>query len=154
MKNHCAILLGAWGILAAGAAPALAGPCAQQLSDLRKLVSAQDAGSGPVTPHPGQGVTDQQNTAASQPGAGNTVSNKAMSDATKTTAASDQDVRRQETNQPTASQQASGASSSDDRLGRIDSAIKDATMLDNQGDSTCKAKVQEAQHLLENRLTQ
>jgi hypothetical protein len=175
MKRTHAVLLGAAALWGFGATGALAGPCAEQLSQIEKTLSSKDAGSGPVVS--GGGMAGQN--ATGQSAAGQTASNteanttreagtkggantdptRSMNQATSQTAASPQDVQRQLQGSPTASQaagtsqstgsgQTAESGSTADQATRIRTAFDRARQLDNQGSEACTGAVAEVEQLM------
>ncbi len=150
---HAASALGALLFVGFGVPGAVAGPCAQQISQLEKAMSSKDAGSGPVS-------TGNASPAASIGGqtghrepphevgtqGGKTGPTPAMNQASSQTATSAQDVRRQQQNEPTAAN-ATGAVPAEDRTAKMEAALQRARQLDSQNSADCKGAVNEAQKL-------
>jgi hypothetical protein len=138
--------------LALFASPALAGPCADQIADIQKRVSAVDAGSGPiVSGSPGTTGSTAPNVpkAGEAPGTEATAANNAL---TRDRAASPADVRAQTQGQPTASEAASRGTGVNDRMLAVTNALDRARTADAANNSTdCTSAVNEARRLLDQR---
>jgi len=153
---HAAAALGALLFVGFGVPGAVAGPCSQQISQLEKIMSSKDAGSGPVSTgnaSPAASIGGQTGHRApphevGTQGAEKTGPTKAMNQASSRTATSAQDVRRQQQNEPTAAN-ATGAVSAQDHTAKVEAAISRARQLDGQNNADCKNAVKEAQRMVE-----
>lgn len=165
MIRTAAFLLGAAAVSLT--APALAGPCSQQISALEKQMSSKDAGAGPVSSgnnnnpaitEAGSGTratTEASRTAAEirTPGQGasgeRTGPTGSMNQATSGSAASPQDVQRQQQGQPTAAQAArTGVQTGGQSQSQAMAALDRARNLDKAGDTGCMSAVDDAKRLL------
>jgi hypothetical protein len=163
MKSAHLVTLAGLSLLASVSA-AQAGPCTDQITELRKTLASTDAGAGPTmkgTPAEpsATGATapagaDVAATPSQTPKAGElpgTEATAAMSTATQGRATSPQDVRAQTQGQPTSSQVAAGAPAGSDRVMQAQAALERATMADEKGDATaCNSAVGDARRILGN----
>ena len=97
MNANAVVLVGV-AALSLSLTSATAGPCTTEIDSLTKVLAARDAGSGPSP-----GATDGTQSAA--PPSGQHPPTAAMSQESRGTATSAEDVRRQAAGQPTAAQQ-------------------------------------------------
>src|SRR5215216_3674243 len=158
-----AFILASVALFALGVSSAIAGPCATEIDNLVKVITAKDAGSGP-TP----GASAGSSTAAPS---NEHPATAAMSEAAKGTATSAEDARRQTAGQPTAAQQGTGgppaqhpptaamseatrtqaappASTSSANTGEASAALNRARMLDQQGkEAECMEALRQAKQL-------
>jgi hypothetical protein len=127
------------GVLFVGSANA--GPCANEIANLTKSLATKDAGSGP-TP----GAQASANQRSSNP-SDQHPPNTAMREQTEGKATSPEDVRRQNTGQPTVAQPGAANTTPDNTTGKGD-ALKRARMLDAQGkEAECMQAIREAKQL-------
>jgi hypothetical protein len=127
----------AWGI-----GPAVAGPCASEINNLTKTLSAKDAGSGPT---PGASVGTQPATDTS----GQHPPTAVMSQEAQSKAMSPDDTRRQSQGQPTAAQEGNTQQpAAKPTLADASAALAQARDFDRQGkEAECMASVKQAQQL-------
>src|SRR5262245_13917852 len=109
------------GFLFVGSANA--GPCTNEIANLTKSLTSKDAGSGP-TP----GAQAPANQRSSKPSDQHPPTT-AMREQTEGKATSPEDVRRQNTGQPTAAQPGA-ANTNPDKTTGVGDALKRAQMLD------------------------
>lgn len=154
-QSHAtAVAVGALLFVGSGIPAAVAGPCAQQISQLEKSLSSKDAGSGPVNTgnaSPAASIGGQTGHRAPPHEVGTqqgekTGPTKSMNQASSQTATSAQDVRRQQQNEPTAAN-ATGAFHAEDRTAKMEAALQRARQLDSENNADCKSAVSEAQQL-------
>jgi hypothetical protein len=145
--------------LLASAGAGQAGPCADQITDLRKTMASTDAGSGPTMKGTEPGATGSTAAGANVsatptqvPKAGETPKTEAtpaMNAVTQNQATSPQDVRSQIQGQPTSSQVASGAAGGSDRMKQVEAALDRARMADEKGDASgCNSALGDARRVL------
>lgn len=143
-------------ILAMGwaAAPAVAGPCTEEIAEVRKTLSqtpdlgaattgalsGSAPGSVPETAPPAGAKADQEKTAGD---AGMTQMNQASGQV----ATSAQDVRQQQKGQPTAAQ--GGDTASSDKMTMAKNELDRAVMLDQQGSADCTGALGEVRRMME-----
>jgi alpha-L-fucosidase len=123
-------------------APASAGPCADEINNLSKLMASRDAGSGPTV-----GAASSPSSRTTQSQGGETQQHPptaTMSKETEGRATSPEDVQRQTTGRPTAAEQSQRAASDTGQQPAVE-ALNRARMLDQQGnEAECMAAVQQA----------
>lgn len=165
MIRTTAILLGVAAL--PYCAPAFAGPCSQQIGALEKQMNSKDAGAGPVSAgnnnnpaitEAGSGTrsTPEASRSAAEVGTsgqgaagGRTSPTRSMNQATSGSAASAQDVQRQQQGQPTAAQAAqAGVQTGGQNAAQAMAALDRARALDKAGDSGCTQAVEDAKRLL------
>jgi hypothetical protein len=150
-------------VLSTGAA--FAGPCSQQITELQRSLSSHDAGSGPVLTNRGVSSQNQVSEAGSasrstseasrnpaqvrtQNQTGRVGPTEAVSGATAGSAASAQDVRRQQQGEPTQAAAAysgtAGATTREDKLQKVNADLERARSLDAKNDQACLSAVDEA----------
>lgn len=153
------------GILGVLAGPALAGPCAEQISELSRMLS-NDPSMGPATTGALAGAAPgaiQQKAPAPDPDArsvdpapslspGGKTSGSAgtseMNAASSQIATSAQDVRLQQKGMPTVAQGGDPAKA-DDRMSQAKMALESARALDQQGSQDCMGKLDQARKLMQ-----
>lgn len=135
------------------AAPALAGPCTEEIAEVRKTLSQSPSlgaattgaisgaapGSIPETAAPSPSSADEAKTAGD---AGMTQMNKASGQI----ATSAQDARLQQQGQPTVAQGGNPASS--DKMTMAKNEFDRAVMLDQQGSADCTGALSEVRRMI------
>lgn len=133
-------------VLATAPSGALAGPCAEQISELSRTLS-QNSSLGPVTSGTLTGTTSA--TGAPQPTMRNTPSDasgekaggdagmREMNRSSSQIATSAQDVRLQQQGKPTVAQGGNINEASGDSMSQAKTQLEHARMLDSQNDQGC-----------------
>jgi hypothetical protein len=145
MKTQLFFIAASAGLLLA-IESASAGPCAQQINEVEKMLASKDAGMGPVAP--GTEATPPK-AEIEVPKAGEapkTEATPAMSEALKGRAASPEDVLRQNQGQPTASEAAqAGQVAPTPQLSEAMNSLQRAREFDKAGnEAECMAAIQQA----------
>jgi hypothetical protein len=138
--NRKAVIPAMVTLFALGAASAAAGPCTNEIDAVAKTLAAQDAGSGPTSGASGNAQSSQASRSEEHP------PTATMKQQTEGKATSPEDVRRQNTGQPTAAQQ--GATATPSKKIEASNALDRARSLDQQGkEAECMNAVREAKQL-------
>ena len=100
------LLFAASAVSLLATAPAEAGSCSEQISELQKTLASKDAGMGPVSPGTAGRNRPHHDGRAEGGRVAGTEATPAMSEALKGKAASPADVQKQNLGQPTAAESA------------------------------------------------
>jgi hypothetical protein len=149
MNTWSMVLAASAGLLLA-TAPAFAGPCSEQISEVQKILSSKDAGMGPVSPGTAETTAPTTTNVPKAGGVAGTEATPAMSEALKGRAASPADVQRQNQGQPTAAESAqAGRGAPAPHLSDAMGSLQSARELDEAGkEAECMAMIQKAKSQL------
>ena len=127
-------------------APAFAGPCSEQISEVQKILSSKDAGMGPVSPGSAQSTAPAITNVPKAGELKQTEATPAMSETMKGRAASPADVQRQNQGQPTAAESAlAGKGAPAPNLSDAMGSLQHARELDKAGkEAECMAEIAKA----------
>lgn len=149
-------LLLAGSLFALSAGSAFAGPCTEQIAEVRKTM-AQSSALGATTsgtlsgggvgsvPQAEQGQTVKPSDDPKQ--ASGEAGMSQMNKASGQVATSAQDVRQQQQGQPTAAQ--GGSPAGDERMTQAKMELERAVRLDQEGSGDCTAALEQARKMIE-----
>jgi hypothetical protein len=160
MKILKSMSLASFLTLATAAAPAIAGPCSDQIMQISRTLSQHGSVSGSPTtgtlngagPDSAKSSAAQPNTQAQADGTSSKgklngdSGGKEMSAASSNVATSPEDVRRQQAGVPTTADNPS-AKTPDQRVAQAQMQLDRAKALDAKGDTACRDAAQKASQL-------